>query len=270
MTTLRHPHFRPAETLALPHSSHDYGQLLRRWKEVVQANGLHLRTLCESGGQPVVAIENSLAVSGGTGGLYLSAGVHGDECAPVWALLDWMADSPEILRTQPVVLLPCLNPVGLMENTRRDGSGIDLNRRFEDASHPIIGAWQAFLSGRRFDTAINLHEDYDASGIYLYELTRGEPRGEALLAACEHLIPREAAETVDGSSFAKGLLVATGNVEQIVEEQLGGGYPEAILLFLRYAAISYTFETPSELDLARRIAAHRAFLEAAAWAALPA
>lgn len=248
----------------MPATPHDYGHLLHRWRELAQATGLALRTLCESGGQPVIAIENSIAASGESGGLYLSAGVHGDECAPVWALLEWAESSPEILRTRPVVLFPCLNPVGLIENTRRDGSGIDLNRRFEDASHPIIGAWQTFLSGRRFDTAINLHEDYDASGIYLYELTRQESRGEALLAACESLIPREPAPTIDGSPFTKGLLVRTEHVEQVVEEQLGGGYPEAIYLFLHHAATSHTFETPSELDLARRIATHRAFLEAVA------
>ncbi|HRQ90049.1 MAG TPA: M14 family metallocarboxypeptidase, partial [Bacteroidia bacterium] len=223
-----------------------------------------LRTLCESGGHPVIAIENPIAASGESGGLYLSAGVHGDECAPVWALLEWAESSPEILRTRPVVLFPCLNPVGLIENTRRDGLGTDLNRCFEDASHPVIGAWQTFLSGRRFDTAINLHEDYDASGIYLYELTRQESRGEALLAACESLIPREPAPTIDGSPFTKGLLVRTEHVEQVVEEQLGGGYPEAIFLFFHHAATSHTFETPSELDLSRRIATHRAFLEAVA------
>ncbi len=249
-----------------PGAGHDYGALLRRWQALDGNDGLVLRTLCETDGLPVIALENRAAASGGTGGLYLSAGVHGDECAPVWALLEWAESAPAALAEQPVVILPCLNPSGLLRNVRRDGSGIDLNRHFGDASHPPVGAWQAFLEGRRFDRSLCLHEDYDASGIYLYELTRQESKGDALLAACEHLVPRVSVAEIDGNPFAKGLFVHSGDVERHVAEHLDGGYPEAILLFLRHADVSYTFETPSELDLRLRIAAHRAFLEAAALA----
>ncbi len=245
-----------------PGVGHDYGELLRRWRELDGSSGLIVRTLCEAGGHPVLAVESERAASGEPGGLYLSAGVHGDECAPVWALLAWAEGASAILRERPVVILPCLNPVGLLWNTRLDGDGIDLNRCFENGSHPVVGTWQGFLQGRRFETAINLHEDYDASGIYLYELTRGESAGDALLAACEGIIPRERAGEIDGSPFANGLLVRSTEIEQVVAERLGG-FPEAAYLFLKHAGTGYTFETPSELDLTRRIAAHLAFLEAA-------
>lgn len=248
----------------LSHSGHDYRLLLSRWEEVCQASGLCCETICEVGEFPVVRVENKSAAAGERGGLYVSAGVHGDECAPVWALLEWVAAAPAILRERPVTLFPCLNPIGLIENTRRDGSGVDLNRSFADSSQPVIAAWQAAIAGRRFDTSVNLHEDYDATGIYLYELTRRESEGDQLLLACERHLLRDSAIVIDGSDFENGLLVRTTGIERVVEEQLGGGYPEAILLFLEYAEVSYTFETPSESDLLRRIAAHRAFLEAVA------
>lgn len=248
----------------LSHSGHDYRFLLGRWKEVCRASGLRCETICEVGEFPVVKVENECAATGEPDGLYVSAGVHGDECAPVWALLDWVASAPAILRERPVTLFPCLNPVGLIENTRRDGSGIDLNRSFADASQPVIAAWQKAIAGRRFDTSVNLHEDYDATGIYLYELTRRESKGEQLLLACESHLLRDTAILIDGSDFENGLLVRTSEIERVVEEQLGGGYPEAILLFLQYAEVSFTFETPSESGLLRRIAAHRAFLDAVA------
>lgn len=247
----------------LPHSGHDYALLLRRWEAAAEHSGLELRVLTEAGGFPVVAIENEQAASGEPGGLYLSAGVHGDECAPVWALLQWMEGNPEALRRRPVVIFPCFNPSGFVENTRRDHAGIDLNRCFENTTHPVISSWHDFMEKRRFDLALNLHEDYDAGGIYLYELARGGSMGDELLAACEKIIPRETASTVDGSDFDNGLLTRCGDLEKLVAEELGGGYPEAILLFLNYARRSYTFETPSELDLIRRIEAHVAFLEAA-------
>lgn len=249
---------------ALSHSGHDYQLLLRRWEEVCLASGLHCEAIFEVGELPVLKVENAFASAGEPGGLYVSAGVHGDECAPVWALLEWVASAPSILLERPVTLFPCLNPVGLVENTRRDGSGIDLNRSFADASQPVIAAWQAAVAGRQFDTSVNLHEDYDATGIYLYELTRRESRGDQLLLACEAHLLRDSAIVIDGSDFENGLLVRTTEIERVVEEQLGGGYPEAILLFLKYAEVSYTFETPSESDLLLRIAAHRAFLEAVA------
>lgn len=210
----------------------------------------------------MICLENERAIRGEPGGLYLSAGVHGDECAPVWALLDWMASHPPVLRDRPVILFPCLNPAGFRANTRSDGFGTDLNRSFADRRHPVIGAWQDSISGRRFDLAVNLHEDYDANGIYLYELTRDDSVGDGLLSACEGILPRETSPLIDGSEFERGLLVRTGDIEQVVAEQLGGGYPEAILLFLGYAESSFTFETPSERDLSLRIAAHRAFLDA--------
>lgn len=245
------------------HSGHDYGVLLTRWEALATRVGWKLSILCEEGGFPVIAIENDQALAGDPDGIYLSAGVHGDECAPVWGLLHWAESDPAILRTRPVVIFPCLNPYGLVENTRRDHRGIDLNRCFENLECPLVRAWTAFLEGRRFALSLNLHEDYDAGGIYLYELAREESRGDELLTACESIIPREMASTVDGSDFHRGLLTRSGDLEKVVEEDLGGGYPEAILLFLRHCRNSYTFETPSEHDLVTRVRAHEAFITAA-------
>jgi murein peptide amidase A len=247
-----------------PYSGHDYELLCRRWNDAAACAGLRMREIAEAGGYPVYVVENEFSIQGNPGGLYLSAGVHGDECAPVWALLEWVESNPELLRSRPVMIFPCLNPFGLIENTRRDQGGTDLNRSFEDTAHPLISAWTAVLEGRRFDRAVNLHEDYDVCGIYLYELARDESIGESLLNDCESLIPRETASQVDGSEFQGGLLIRSAGLEKVVEEELGGGYPEAILLFLRHAQNAYTFETPSELDLHRRIRAHRAFIESIA------
>jgi hypothetical protein len=245
-----------------PPSPHDYDALLERWRTLAGECGLRARILCEAGGDPVICLENERAIRGERGGLYVSTGVHGDECAPVWALLEWAGSGPRVFHDRPVKLFPCLNPAGFRANTRLDGSGTDLNRSFTDRTHPVIRAWQESMEGRRFDLALNLHEDYDTGGIYLYELTRRESIGHELLSSCEGILPREMAPQIDGSEFDRGLLVRKGDIERVVEEQLGGGYPEAILLFLRYADSSFTFETPSERDLSLRIAAHRAFLDA--------
>ena len=249
---------------SLGHSGHDYKSLSERWERLVKAKGWHLSVLSEQNGFPVFVIENEASKEKQSGGVYLSAGVHGDECAPVWGLLEWAEENLASFGNKPVLIFPCLNPYGLIENTRRDGDGVDLNRHFQNKEISLIAAWQKFLEGRCFDLAVNLHEDYDASGIYLYELARSASPGHQLLAACEDLIPRETAAVVDGSDFDNGLLRHEPDDEEmrrIVEEDLDG-WPEAIYLYLHHVRDSFTFETPSELDLERRIATHRRFLEA--------
>lgn len=242
---------------------HNPGIVLREWEKLAGISGWELGELHGVEETRVICLENEAAASGRTGGIYVSAGVHGDECAPVWALLEWVrsnwSDIPDDL---PVLVFPCMNPVGLSENTRRNGEGIDLNRHFHDSSLPLIARWQEKISGRRFDLAINLHEDFDATGVYLYELGRSAAIGETLIRSAEPHIPRETATLIDGADFAEGLLFHGDDIAEVISGRLNGGYPEAIQLFLHHTDRSITFETPSEHDLDRRIEAHFAFLDA--------
>lgn len=249
---------------------HNYTSLLERWKPIVDRNGWHSHELGQDGGHKIVAFENEAAKQCSTGGFYLSAGVHGDECAPVWALLKW-AESIEPtsrLNSRPLVIMPCLNPHGFIQNTRLDSRGTDLNRNFQNAELPLMGTWQGFLQGRKFELAVNLHEDYDSAGIYLYELSWKRSIGDTLLSACEEIIPREAAHEIDGTEIVNGLLKRTDDIEHIANEELGG-WPESIWLYLKHSSDACTFETPSEMDLDRRIKAHQRFIKTATLAHLP-
>lgn len=248
----------------MEHSGHNVERLYARWDALAGTQGWQSVALGKPGHYPVFALLNDRAAAGVQGGLYVSAGVHGDECAPPWALLEWAESAPEILGREPVVMIPCFNPMGLLGNTRCNGDGIDLNRNFQNAGIPLIAAWQDFLSGREFAISVNLHEDYDATGIYLYEIADDGSPGDSFLEACGEVIPRETAPSVDGADFENGLLSHRpdgDDLRRIVEEDLDGGMPEAIYLYLHHARNSFTFETPSEMDKQRRIAAQRRFLE---------
>ncbi|MDF1753467.1 MAG: M14 family metallocarboxypeptidase [Verrucomicrobiales bacterium] len=249
-------------TFTMKHSGHDYVALVDRWLRLCKELSLSLEEIERVNDFPVLAIETACP-SAGVRPIYLSAGVHGDECAPVWGLLNWAEQNREILRSGSFQIFPCLNPVGLIENTRRDGDGIDLNRNFENLSIPVIAAWHRKLADRRYRATLNLHEDYDATGIYLYEIAENPGLGRTLLSFCETTIPCDPGPEIDGQAFVNGLCHHDGkDVREVVEKELGGGYPEAIYLKLNHTGCALTFETPSELDLGIRIEAHQRAVEA--------
>ena len=242
------------------HTSHDFDEVVRRWKKLATEAGAQLETIETVDSLPVFSVETTSSDSDLP--IYISAGVHGDECAPVWGLLDWAEANLKQLQNRSFCIFPCLNPHGFIENTRLDGKGIDLNRSFQDTTIPVISAWQKAVGDRKFSRCLNLHEDYDSRGIYLYEIANTPSLGRQIFDQCHAIIPCDPHENIDGQTFDNGLCSHEGNeIREVVEGHLEGGYPEAIYLFLYHSETSLTFETPSELDMASRIAAHRKAVE---------
>src|SRR4051794_10905381 len=118
------------------HRSHDYAALLARWRILARRAHLRLQLLTTAGDLPIFFLRTRALQP--TGGLYLSAGIHGDEAASTEALISWAELHAERLSSLPVMLFPCLNPWGLIRNCRYDRSGNDLNRVFHlDTIEPI-------------------------------------------------------------------------------------------------------------------------------------
>jgi protein MpaA len=236
------------------HRCHDAAFLVKRWHAVARAARLDVQTVYVAGDYPVLFLHTPEATGPR---LYLSAGVHGDEPAPVSALLEWAEDNTTRLRTLPVAIFPIFNPSGLALNARADHRGVDLNRRFHDGSHPHIKAWWKAIGDMRFSHGVCLHEDYDGQGIYCYELSRSRrmDAAESLLRACEGYIPRDERGNIDGR------VVRNSFFRRRKPPDLPG-MPEAIALYMHSTDHTMTFETPSEYSLADRVAAQRAFVEA--------
>ena len=199
--------------------AHNYHHLIARWRRVARAAGVPLRPLAKAGTYTVYFLDYRPAdASADRGGLYATAGVHGDEAGTTEGLLLWAErhlpalSKPrrETKKALPFFLVPCLNPWGLVNNRREAADGTDLNRVFDRDSDPPVGALKKVLAGRRFDLALTLHEDYDANGLYLYEISeqRRDDLGETLLAAARALgFPIDARGTVDTRRFTKPGLV---------------------------------------------------------------
>ena len=237
------------------HRAHDYAALMAGWERVVTLAGLQATTLGMGGALPIVVFESAAAAQGRPA-VYLSAGVHGDEPAPPWGLLSWALDHLDLLRTGSFILSPCLNPVGLVGNTRMDGQGKDLNRRFHITRDPLIKAWRTFMKGRLLVFSLCLHEDYDSQGCYVYEVSNQRRlQCEAPMAAIEEFLPRDLRREIEGRPARRGIIRP-----KIIPPGLHG--PEALVLHQQGCPVTLTFETPSEFGLDDRVRAHRRFIEA--------
>lgn len=235
-------------------SCHDYRRLAARWRAVARAAGIRLQTIAVQEHFPIFCLK-SPALSP-TGGIYLSAGIHGDEAGATEGLIAWAEERQSDLAELPVVIFPCLNPWGLTGNQRLDSEGHDLNRLFHQTLHPIISAVRKAVQSHHFFAALMLHEDYDAEGVYLYEHHTAEPAGPQLLAAAEKIIPRDPRTRIDGHRAKNGQM--NPRISPELFEKIG--HPEAIWLHHRGSARSITFETPSEFALEQRVAAHVAVI----------
>lgn len=238
------------------HRAHDARHLIRRWRMLAREAGCQVRTLCQVNELPVIAIE-SAAAQQGVPAAYLSSGVHGDEAGAAWGLLAWAEKHVRELQREAFLIAPCLNPIGLMLNTRLDHRGFDLNRRFHETEDAICGPWQRWITGRAMRFGLCLHEDYDAQGIYLYELNHArKTAGYDIIERCARVLAPDLRTKIDGQR-AKGGVIRRRTLPAHLP-----GMPEAIELHQRGCPLTLTFETPSEFDLDQRVSAQVRFIEA--------
>jgi hypothetical protein len=238
----------------MKHRCHDHAFLIRRWRAVAKAAGLVMRPLCEDAGYKIYGIRSRRLP--GQAQLYVSAGIHGDEPAGTEGLIEWAEKHIGQLAGLSCVIFPCLNPWGLVNNCRFDEAGRDLNRRFNRSRAAMPTAVRAALEGHRFSLALTMHEDFDAQGVYLYEVKGAAPHwGEDLLEVAGAVIPIETRTTIDGRRARRGIFRRTINPEVI---ELS---PEAVYLHQHHADRTFTFETPSEFGLQERVAVQVALLD---------
>lgn len=252
---------QPVSFLPL-HQAHDPRALMARWRLLARAAGLQVRTLVTMEGEPVLCLQSRRAEPAPL--VYLSAGVHGDEVGAAWGLLFWAEKHLEKLRAGRFLIFPCLNPHGLRANTRLDQRGLDINRRFHLPEDPLSGPWSRLIAENPPALGLCLHEDYDAQGSYVYELSREQPPvSEKILQHCTRRIPRDLRRRIDGRPAKEGIIRRSTIPPDLP------GMPEAIVLWQLGCPITLTFETPSEICLQHRIHAQVSFIEAALRFALP-
>lgn len=233
-----------------------YRELVERW-ESLEGPRLRLqRILC--------APERALLCAGigdpSRPTVAIAAGVHGDEPAGPWALLQ-LVERGELSPQFSYRMWPCTNPSGFAAGTRANAEGIDINRTFGgDGASPEASVILAANRGTIFALSIDLHEDSDATGFYCYEY--GGDLGRRVVAAvAAHDLPIDPLEVtfdlagpLDDAHCTRepGRVVADAEHETVAL----GGLSYSLALARNGARRVLTFETPSKAPWEARIAMH--------------
>jgi len=217
-----------------------YQDVVRRWK-ALRAKDVRVREVaCVGAPRTLLCAEYGEYT---LPAIHIAAGVHGDEPAGPHALLA-LIENDELDPRFSYRLWPCTNPSGYDARTRESIDGVDVNRTFgRGGSSPEARAIITANRDRKFELAIDLHEDDEASGFYCYEYG-GAGIGRRivdLLASGGTPIDSRDVQTPDPDAEAEKI----------------GGRTLTQLLMRNAARLGLTLETPSAvLPFTARVAAH--------------
>jgi len=225
----------------------DIDDVLRRALAAGQVHGWSVTTFPSAGdlklyGLQRLATEPQLTV-------YISTGIHGDEPGGPLAMLE-LLEANAWPSGVDLIACPCLNPTGFPGNTRENQAGIDLNRDYRHIETGEVRAHTEWIDSLpKFDLGICLHEDWEASGFYLYELNPDKlPAGsEEVIDAVAAVCPIDRSELIDGRPAKDGIL------KPVVSPGARPLWPEAFYIVLKKTRLSYTLESPSGLPMAMRV-----------------
>lgn len=232
----------------------DYNEVIRR---VEALSGIDVRVLNEVDGLPVLCASVGRRAAPV---VYINGGTHGDEPAGVEAALAFLERGwkrwTDGLRFD---VIPCLCPWGYVHNARLNAQQVDVNWAFLRGDVPEIDILKRFIAGRVFEAVIDLHEDWESEGFYLYEQFRDrDPIGREMAAQVARVCPLNTNAEIEGEVAVDGVIHPNMNVSR---RKLGEGIP--IALYQRgYTGHLVTTETPTAQPMPVRVAAHLAAIEA--------
>ena len=187
----------------------------------------------------------------------ITGGVHGDEPAGIEAVLQFLErDNAELLKRFTFVVIPCVNLYGYVHDTRENSDGVDINRSFETDEVLEAAIVKKSLRQMQFSLAIDFHEDYDATGFYLYEGKRdAQYIGPQLAEVVKSIGP---IDTEDSGEEAPD--IAEGVYKVASEWGMQGLAPYLLHFHSEHVIIT---ETPTVWPLEQRAALHLGVLDGA-------
>jgi len=154
-------------------------EVQKKLEEINRQVGVDVRVMTHKGGtnQTVYPIYSVNVGEDKGRRVLLSAGIHGDEPAGVYALLDFLNGPILEYSNLNFSVFPCLNPWGFEHDSRYNANGNDINRCFvRNNSHTAVTLKNHIRNKSGYLFALNLHEDNTFMKVDGFQFERN-PRG---------------------------------------------------------------------------------------------
>ena len=238
-----------------PEKIRDYGQVQSRWENSLANSTSMLNLGMFSGIDRKYECFKFVLGEGNSRKILISAGIHGDEPAGVETVCVFLEDKlyKKYLETWEIVILPCLNPTGYEYGSRNNYADKDLNRLFkaDDPPEEVCFAQSVFTCS--FTLTLELHEDTESSGYYLYQKTRPDSfagPGRSVLDSVKNVMPLNLDRDIDGSQAVDGLIDRLKGPEDM------DWWPMALYALSRGTGCCLTLETGTGFSMGTRVSAH--------------
>jgi murein peptide amidase A len=185
----------------------------------------------------------------------ISAGIHGDEPAGIETILFFLENkyySPYLTNWE-ITLLPCINPHGYEYGIRENHNGKDLNRLFKETQPETEVFFAQSVLSTPFELTIELHEDNESSGYYLYQKGingKDDKIGLDIIDAIKNIMPINLDDEIDGTSADHGV------IEKAIDMSKMDWWPMALYGLSNGVERCLTLETASKFDMEIRVDAH--------------
>ena len=193
--------------------------------------------------------------------MLISGGIHGDEPSGVEAICSFIENEKykPFANEWEITFLPCVNPYGYEYDSRENHECKDLNRLFKDKLPPLeVQLVKSIFKPYYFDVTIELHEDIDSQGYYLYYksmLSSEREIGINILKSVEKIIPINSNKKIDNMPAENGI------IDRIKDINKMEWWPMAGYSLHMKSNHCLTLETPTRLPMITRVNAHLAALE---------
>jgi len=241
----------------------DYSGLMARLQKSWESTMIPILTLGEiSVAEKVYPLFKVVLGKGNSKRALISAGIHGDEPAGVEAIIIFLESKrySKFIHDWEITLLPCLNPWGYEYDIRESHEGKDLNREFKSSPSPQeVKLIQSVLNDP-FDLALELHEDVESSGFYLYgkgKSGRETELGQKILQRVNEIMP------INGNPEIEGNLADHGIIKRPCGSTSEEWWPMAVYSLAQGTKECFTLETSTDFSMKKRASAHLLAIETA-------
>ena len=234
---------------------HSFNSVINRLKNISNYTG-SIETITtyqtSAGNYPLIKI---VLGKGNSLRAFISAGIHGDEPGGIESILKFLNNKEYLnyINKWEITLLPCINPYGYEFGTRTNHQGKDLNRLFMVKEPPLEVSFAQSILDTGFNLIIDLHEDNESQGYYLYQNGLGhkyDKIGLEILNSLDGIMPINLESEIAGSQAYQGVIGKELDISSM------DWWPMALYGLSKGTQMCLTLETSRLFDMEIRIRDH--------------